>query len=123
MIDHKTRKTNHLHLQGDSMKNLFSFLFCATISTAAITILALYDDKKAKEKSATLIKESVNDHELDEIINDTEKEISDIDKIQERLNECASELETIAKEAPNSMEKHLSILDKQNSIFEELPSN
>lgn len=105
------------------MKNLLSFLFGATISTAAITILALYDDKKVKEKSTALIKESVNDHELDEIINDTEKEIADIDKIQERLNECASELETIAKEAPNSMEKHLSILDKQNSIFEELPSN
>lgn len=107
------------------MKNLFSFLFGATLSAGVITLLALYDDKKNKENSPfpSSNKEHTNDEDLDEIIKNTEKEIKEMDNLQERLDECASEMDSISEDDTNAMEKQLSVLDKQNNIFEELPSN
>ena len=106
------------------MNNLFSFMFGAAIGAGALTLCALFDDEKVKDKLSNLTKKDfVSDEELDEIIQDTEKEIENTEKIQKRIDECASKQDSIAEDDPNAMEKHLSILDKQNNIFEELRSN
>ena len=94
------------------MKNLFSFLIGAALGAGALTLCALYDEEKVKDKLSNYSKKgSVSNEELDEIIEDTEKNIEKIEQIQNRIDESTSELNSLAEEEPSAKNNHLYILE------------
>ncbi len=104
------------------MSNLFNFILGAAVGAGALTLCALYDDDKGYGKQASRYSDndSVSDEELDAIIEETDRDIKRMDKLQQQFDECMAEQDQISENDPEALEKELAILDRQSKLLKEL---